>query len=137
LLVQTALGWLFRAIQSSHGEKAALGYFRRLVRLSPAELERDSQTLQKILGENYTVRYEALVNVIDQTELSNIQTLASGRNGRVQSALWNQGLMFESEATEPISIVLKNVVIDLNSGGSGVVTKFLKEVALPLLTNLN
>lgn len=134
-MVQTALGWLFRAIQDSLGQKATVGYFRRLARRSPAELERDSQTLHEILGENYTVRYEALVNVIDPTELSNIQTLASGRNGRVQSALWNQGQMFESEATEPIPVVLKNVVIDLNSDGSAVVAKFLKEVALPLLTN--
>lgn len=119
-------------MEDSLGESAAVQYCRRIARLTHAELERGRKTLREILGANYKIKYEILLNVVDQSELDNIQTLTSGRNGRIRSALWNQSHLLGSVAVEPIPVVLKNVIVDTRSEGNDTLAKFLQEVTFVL-----
>src|SRR5947207_9954808 len=80
------------------------------------------------LGSHYITRYELLLPFINQTDLSDIEVLAEGRNGRVFCALWNRPPVIPGGHGGVIPIVLKHIHAKSGVDDDSPLLKFLHEV---------
>jgi hypothetical protein len=121
MLVQSALGWLFRKISENLTEFAARQFLKRCMD------EGHGLELKKVLGKYYRVQHEIFLPYIPPDQLQSKAYLAAGGNGEVWSAVWNRPSSYEFGPAHQIYVALKRIPFG-NLSKEAALRKFLLEV---------
>ena len=112
MLLETIPGIQWRRLNQQRDVEAARTYFRNLVE-SHAQDEPSLDVLRQMLGDRYSPKYENLLRLIPESQITNVQgePLGEGVNGAVYAAVWNRPAGYlTTTKDERIPVVLKQIL---------------------------